>query len=47
MQGGAVYLFQPWAIVDSIEKEGLWTIDELNEQAAKFATYEFKLNRPY
>jgi len=47
VQGGAVYLFQPWAIVDSIEKEGLWTIDELNEQAAKFATYEFKLNKPY
>ncbi|MDO8730975.1 MAG: SDR family oxidoreductase [Actinomycetota bacterium] len=47
VQGGAVYLFQPWAIVDSIEKEGLWTIDELNEKAAKFATYEFNLNLPY
>jgi len=47
VQGGAVYLFQPWAIVDKIEKEGLWTIDELNEQAAKFATYEFNLNLPY
>ena len=47
VQGGAVYLFQPWAIVDSIEKEGLWTIDELNDQARKFASYVFNLNLPY
>jgi len=47
VQGGAVYLFQPWAIVDKIEKEGLWTVEELNEAAAKFASYEFDLGKPY
>lgn len=48
VQGGAVYLFQPWAIVDSIEKEGgFWTVEELQQQAAKFATYEFDLRMPY
>ena len=34
--GGSVQLFQPWTIVDTIEKDDRWTIEELAEQAAKF-----------
>jgi NAD(P)-dependent dehydrogenase (short-subunit alcohol dehydrogenase family) len=34
--GGSVQLFQPWTIVDGIEKDDRWTIEELAEQATKF-----------
>jgi NAD(P)-dependent dehydrogenase (short-subunit alcohol dehydrogenase family) len=45
--GGSVRLFQPFAIVDGIEKEGLWSVRELREQAAHFAEVPFTLNNPY
>jgi len=45
--GGAVHLFQPWAIVDSIDKNGKWTVAELEKQAAHFADVEFDLRKPY
>jgi NAD(P)-dependent dehydrogenase (short-subunit alcohol dehydrogenase family) len=45
--GGSVRLFQPFAIVDAIEKEGLWSVGELKEQAARFAEVPFTLNNPY
>jgi NAD(P)-dependent dehydrogenase (short-subunit alcohol dehydrogenase family) len=45
--GGSVRLFQPFAIIDAIEKEGLWSVGELREQAARFADIPFTLNNPY
>jgi NAD(P)-dependent dehydrogenase (short-subunit alcohol dehydrogenase family) len=35
--GGAVHLFQPFALVDSISKDGTWTVAELQEEAARLA----------
>jgi NAD(P)-dependent dehydrogenase (short-subunit alcohol dehydrogenase family) len=43
--GGGVHLFQPFAIIDSIAKEGKWTVAELQEQAARFAEVKFNLGR--
>ena len=45
--GGGVHLFQPFAIVDAIHKDGRWTVDELAKSAAHFADVPFSLNRPY
>jgi NAD(P)-dependent dehydrogenase (short-subunit alcohol dehydrogenase family) len=45
--GGTIHLFQPFAIIDHVEKEGLWTVGELREQAAHFAEVPFHLNNPY
>ena len=47
VHGGAVHLFQPWAIVDTIRKPERWTVAELEKEAAHFATVPFELNRPY
>ncbi|MGX7678410.1 SDR family NAD(P)-dependent oxidoreductase [Jatrophihabitans sp. DSM 45814] len=47
VRGGAVYLFQPWAIVDSIVADHQWTVEELQKTAAHFADVEFALNKPY
>jgi len=47
VQGGEVFLFQPFVIVDQISKEGdFWTIEELQDQAAKFQDYEFDYGHP-
>ncbi|HLG67911.1 MAG TPA: SDR family oxidoreductase [Acidimicrobiales bacterium] len=47
VQGGEVFLFQPFAIVDSISKEGdFWTVEELQKEAPKFADYQFNLGHP-
>jgi NAD(P)-dependent dehydrogenase (short-subunit alcohol dehydrogenase family) len=46
VRAGDVYLFQPFAIVDEIHKEGRWSIDELRDQAGHFAEVPFKLNNP-
>jgi len=46
VQGGDVFLFQPFAIVDKISKEGFWTVEELQNQAAKFGDVEFDLGHP-
>jgi NAD(P)-dependent dehydrogenase (short-subunit alcohol dehydrogenase family) len=43
--GGEVHLFQPFAIIDSIAKEGRWTVAELQEQAARLAEVPFQLGR--
>ena len=45
--GGEVALFQPFAIVDTINTDGRWTIEDLKKEAARFATFEFNLGRPY
>jgi NAD(P)-dependent dehydrogenase (short-subunit alcohol dehydrogenase family) len=44
--GGEVFLFQPFTIVDSIAKEGFWTVDELQREAAKWGDLEFDLGHP-
>jgi NAD(P)-dependent dehydrogenase (short-subunit alcohol dehydrogenase family) len=46
--GGQVQLFQPWAIVDKIEKkDARWTIEELAKEGARLATFPFELNNPF
>jgi hypothetical protein len=47
VSGGQVHLLQPFAIIDKIEKDGLWTIGELKKQAARLAEVPFHLNNPY
>jgi len=43
--GGGVHLFQPFAIVDSISKDGTWTVAELQEKAGRLADVPFDLGR--
>jgi len=47
VRGGDVALFQPFAIVDTIRTDGRWTVDGLAKEAARFATFEFNLGKPY
>jgi NAD(P)-dependent dehydrogenase (short-subunit alcohol dehydrogenase family) len=47
VHGATIHLFQPWAIVDKIESDHPWTIEELKVQAAKFADFPFNLGKPY
>lgn len=46
VQGGEVFLFKPFSIVDSVTKEGFWTVEELSEQTAKWGDVEFDLGHP-
>jgi NAD(P)-dependent dehydrogenase (short-subunit alcohol dehydrogenase family) len=39
--GGRVNLFKPWEIVDSISKDGRWTVEELAKEADRFADVDF------
>jgi NAD(P)-dependent dehydrogenase (short-subunit alcohol dehydrogenase family) len=43
--GGGVHLFQPFALVDSISKDGIWTVAELQEKARRLADVPFDLGR--
>jgi NAD(P)-dependent dehydrogenase (short-subunit alcohol dehydrogenase family) len=45
--GGQVGLFQPFAIVDRIQVDHRWTIEELQKQAAHFADFEFDLGKTW
>jgi NAD(P)-dependent dehydrogenase (short-subunit alcohol dehydrogenase family) len=45
--GGQVHLFQPWCLVDKIEVDHKWTLDELVEQGPRLAGPEFDLGKPY
>jgi short subunit dehydrogenase len=45
--GGGVHLFQPFAIIDAIKKDGRWTVEELAREAARFADVPFSLGRPF
>lgn len=45
--GGGVHLFQPFSIIDAVNKDGRWTVEELAKEAAHFADVPFSLNRPY
>jgi NAD(P)-dependent dehydrogenase (short-subunit alcohol dehydrogenase family) len=44
--GGGIYLFQPFAIIDAVVKDGRWTIGELAQEAARLADVPFRLGRP-
>jgi NAD(P)-dependent dehydrogenase (short-subunit alcohol dehydrogenase family) len=44
--GGGIHLFQPFAIIDGISKDGRWTVEELATEAARLAGVPFDLGRP-
>jgi NAD(P)-dependent dehydrogenase (short-subunit alcohol dehydrogenase family) len=44
--GGGIHLFQPFAIIDGISKDGKWTVEELATQAARLADVPFSLGQP-
>jgi NAD(P)-dependent dehydrogenase (short-subunit alcohol dehydrogenase family) len=44
--GGEVHLFKPFSIVDHISKEGFWTVEELQDQAARFAEVDLDPGHP-
>ncbi len=46
VHGGSIYLFKPFSIVDEIKKEGFWSVEELQKEAARFADVEFDLGHP-
>ena len=44
--GGGIHLFQPFAIIDGISKDGKWTVAELAPQAGRLAGVPFELGQP-
>jgi NAD(P)-dependent dehydrogenase (short-subunit alcohol dehydrogenase family) len=44
--GGAVQLFQPWTIVDHIEVDHRWSVEELKSSAAKWGDVTFDQSLP-
>jgi NAD(P)-dependent dehydrogenase (short-subunit alcohol dehydrogenase family) len=44
--GGGIHLFQPFAIIDSVTKDGKWTVGELATEAARLADVPFELGQP-
>jgi NAD(P)-dependent dehydrogenase (short-subunit alcohol dehydrogenase family) len=44
--GGGIHLFQPFAIIDAVVKDGRWTIGELAQEAGRLADVPFHLGRP-
>jgi NAD(P)-dependent dehydrogenase (short-subunit alcohol dehydrogenase family) len=44
--GGGIHLFQPFAIIDGISKDGRWTVAELASEAARLADVSFDLGQP-
>jgi NAD(P)-dependent dehydrogenase (short-subunit alcohol dehydrogenase family) len=47
VHGGSVHLFQPWAIIDKIETDHRWTLDELAKEAPRLAEVPFNLGIPW
>jgi hypothetical protein len=47
VMGGGVHLFQPFAVVDAITKDGRWTVEELQKEAPRLAEVPFDLGKPY
>ncbi|HEY6624642.1 MAG TPA: SDR family oxidoreductase [Acidimicrobiales bacterium] len=45
VQGGEIFLFKPYSIVDHISKDGLWTVEELQREAPRFDV-DFDLGHP-
>jgi NAD(P)-dependent dehydrogenase (short-subunit alcohol dehydrogenase family) len=44
--GGAVHLFQPWTVIDSIKTEERWTIEGLHAAAEKWGAVTFDQSLP-
>jgi NAD(P)-dependent dehydrogenase (short-subunit alcohol dehydrogenase family) len=45
--GGQVGLFQPFALIDKVETEGRWTVEDLEIHAARLADVPFHLGNPF
>ncbi|MBW8826600.1 MAG: SDR family NAD(P)-dependent oxidoreductase [Acidobacteria bacterium] len=45
--GGDVHLFQPFAIVDAVKKDGRWTVEELQKEAGRLQDVKFELGNPW
>ena len=46
VMGGEVALFQPWVVVDSVKKDGRWTIEELAAHGDRFQGRAFDYGHP-
>jgi NAD(P)-dependent dehydrogenase (short-subunit alcohol dehydrogenase family) len=46
VMGGEVQLFHPWAIVESIHKDGKWTVDELEKESTVLQERQFEYGSP-
>jgi NAD(P)-dependent dehydrogenase (short-subunit alcohol dehydrogenase family) len=44
--GGAVHLFQPWTMVDAIQRDSRWTVADLRDAAAKWGAVTFDQSIP-
>jgi hypothetical protein len=44
--GGEVHLFQPFPISDKVEKDGRWTVPEVERQPHRLAHIPTHLNNP-
>lgn len=44
--GGAVHLFQPWTIIDTIKIDRRWTVEELQSAAGKWGDVTFNQRPP-
>jgi NAD(P)-dependent dehydrogenase (short-subunit alcohol dehydrogenase family) len=47
VMGYQIHLFQPFAIIDKIEKDSRWTVAELEREAARLAEIPFDLGNPF
>ncbi len=45
--GGEVQLFEPFSIIDTIHKDGRWTVAELEREAARLADVPYDLRNPF
>jgi NAD(P)-dependent dehydrogenase (short-subunit alcohol dehydrogenase family) len=46
VKGGEVHLFEPFSLVDKIEKNGRWSVVELAREGDRFADVRFDLGSP-
>jgi NAD(P)-dependent dehydrogenase (short-subunit alcohol dehydrogenase family) len=46
VRGSEVHLFQPWAIVDKVENDRRWTVEELERAAPRLGEVPFHLGSP-
>jgi NAD(P)-dependent dehydrogenase (short-subunit alcohol dehydrogenase family) len=46
VMGGEVQLFHPWAIVESIHKDGKWTVEELEKESTVLHERQFEFGSP-
>lgn len=46
VMAGEVHLFHPWEIVDTIRKDGKWTVEELEKEAGRLHEREFDYGHP-